>query len=114
LQDASPASLFAPALIATSDRLPGAEACGKVSPRRAGSHNPEDALHDQAMLDRRTTCSCLLRQERTEVLPALGSQFLQGGQRDGQGLPLRRKRMLACSARHMAVLSDGLMEAPEA
>ena len=66
------------------------------------------------MLDCRTTCGGLPRQERKEVLPALLSQFLQGCQRDGRGLRVRRKRMLTCPARHMAALSHGLMDASEA
>src|SRR6266478_4636137 len=44
LQDASPATLFAPALIATGHRLPGSEAFGKLSPRRTRPHDPQDAL----------------------------------------------------------------------
>ena len=65
------------------------------------------------MLDCRTTCGGLLRQEGAQALPALSRQFLQGGQRDGVDLPVGWKRMLACPTSHMAVLSDGLMHAPE-
>ena len=114
LQDTSPSSLFAPALIATDYRLPGPEALGKVSPGRAGPDDPHNALHNQAMLDRRTACGGLLRQERTELLPTLRSEFFQRCQRDGRSLPVRRKRMLECPASHVAALSNGLMNAPEA
>ncbi len=77
LQDASPSSLFAPALIATDHGLPGPEALGKVSPGRTGLHDPQDALHDLTMLDRRTPCGSLLRQERAQLFPQIRSQRLQ-------------------------------------
>src|SRR5258708_12863535 len=77
LQDASPPSLFAPALIATGHRLPGSEAFGKLAPRRTRPHDPQDAFHDQTMLDGGTTGGGLLGQERPQLFPALSRQSLQ-------------------------------------
>src|SRR5260221_9826559 len=76
LQDASPPSLFAPALIATGHRLPGSEAFGKLAPRRTRPHDPQDAFHDQTMLDGGTTGGGLLGQERPQLFPALRRQCL--------------------------------------
>src|SRR5258708_26747916 len=69
LQDASPPSLFAPALIATGHRLPGSEAFGKLAPRRTRPHDPQDAFHDQTMLDGGTTGSGFLGQDRAQLFP---------------------------------------------
>src|SRR5258708_25473284 len=74
LQDASPPSLFAPALIATGHRLPRSEAFGKLAPRRTRPHDPQDAFHDQTMLDGGTTGGGLLGQERPQLFPALRPQ----------------------------------------
>jgi hypothetical protein len=114
LQDMSPSSLFPPALIATGYRLPGSEALRKGTPGRTGADDPHNALHDQTMLNCRTACGGLLRQERTELLPALSSELLQAGQRNGLYNPVRRQRMLPGPACHVTALRDGLMNAPEA
>jgi len=114
LQDASPPSLFAPALIATGHRLPGSEAFGKLAPRRTRPHDPQDAFHDQTMLDGGTTGGGLLGQERPQLFPALRRQCLQTCQRDGLHNALRWKRMLTGPTYHMTAFGDGLMHASEA
>src|SRR5438128_453235 len=83
LQHASPATLFAPALIATGHRLPGPEACGQLAPRRPRAHDPQDALHDQTMLDGGTPSGCLWWQEWPQLFPVLRRQCLQTCQVDG-------------------------------
>jgi hypothetical protein len=65
------------------------------------------------MLDRRTPCRSLLGEEGTELLPALGRQFLQAEQRNGLDLRVGGKGMLACSTNDMVTLSQGLMRTPE-
>src|SRR5437868_5111431 len=113
LQDTGPSSLFPPPLIATGHGLPRPEAFGKISPGRSGLHDPQDAFHDQTMLDRWTAFGRLLRQEGKQLLPALRSQCLQTCQRDWLHHPLRWKRMLGRPACHMAAFGDGLMPPPE-
>src|SRR5260370_40534755 len=54
LQDACPDTLFAPALIAAGHRGPGSETLRQFAPRGACAHDPEHALHNQTMIDRRT------------------------------------------------------------
>src|SRR5260370_14969968 len=113
LQDASPSSLFTPALIATDHRLPGSEAFGKVSPRRTGAHDPEDGLHDLTMLNCRTSGGGLRRQEGTELFPSLCCQFLQACHRNWLEHSLRWKRMASCTPCLMATFRHGLMPAAE-
>jgi hypothetical protein len=48
------------------------------------------------------------------LLPALRGQFFQADHRNGLGLLVGGKWMLACSTNHMVALSEGLMRTSEA
>lgn len=76
-KQAVPEAGFAPPIKTARDRLPGAIALGQITPRDAGSQEPEDAIEHAAVVPGGTTGGRFLgRKERTELLPLLVSEFM--------------------------------------
>lgn len=53
-QNPCPDASFLPTVEATGDGLPGAIVFRQIAPRGAGASEPEDAVHDEAMVVGRT------------------------------------------------------------
>ena len=54
--DADPGAVLTPTVEAREDRLPGAVAFRKITPRGAGMQNPEDAVEDRTRIVERVAC----------------------------------------------------------
>lgn len=82
VEDPLPQAGGAPALVATVDRLPGAELRREIAPGSSRPHHPEHASEDRAVIMARAAGRRLLwRQERSNARPLrLGQLKLAGGQ----------------------------------
>gem|GEM_PF-6787846 len=68
--DAGPQAVLVPAPIATVEGVPGAEGWWDLPPGHAGAHDPEQALEQTAVVERRAATGRLLRrQKRRHLLP---------------------------------------------
>lgn len=71
-----PHASFDPSIEAAGHRAPWPIPLWQVSPRRPGSHNPQDGIEDQTMILCWTTHFWLLRwQQGSQLLPLLIRQF---------------------------------------
>jgi hypothetical protein len=61
---------FLPAIEAAGHRAPGAIALGQVPPGGPGTQDPQEAVQDAPVIDRRPTrARCLGREQRLQPLP---------------------------------------------
>ena len=72
LEDPLPDPLASPAIEPAPDRIPGAEALGQVPPGGAGLGDPEDRVHEEAVVGgRHARIAVLAREEVFDAFPAV-------------------------------------------
>ena len=112
LEDLRPAAGGAPAVIATVDRLPGAEVRRQIAPGGSGARHPEHASKHGAMVVPGTTRGRLLRREqRGDARPPRVGQVTGGLAEDLDRERPCRVGLLAGAARRMAAPGDRLVPA---